>query len=55
MHKIKAGTLTAGTIKNNFKGTFQRFDASDYIFSFMCSVKKHPQNRKFLYVLAMVR
>ena len=29
MHKIKPGTLTAGTVKNNFKGTIERFVASD--------------------------
>ena len=29
MHKIKAGTLTAGTVKNNFKGPIERFVACD--------------------------
>ena len=39
MHKIKPGTLNAGTVKNNFKGTFERLVASDNAFSFMISVK----------------
>ena len=29
MHKIKAGTFTAGTVKNNFKGPIERFVACD--------------------------
>ena len=28
-HKIKASTLTTGTVKNNFKRTVDRFVASD--------------------------
>ena len=39
MHKIKTGTLTAGTVKSNFKGTKERFVARDSAFSFMNSVK----------------
>ena len=42
MHKIKPGTLTAGTVKNNFKGTIERFVASDNAFSFMSLVKGTP-------------
>ena len=33
MHKIKPGTLTTGAVKHNFKGTIERFVASDYMFS----------------------
>ena len=57
MHKIKPGTLTAGTVKNNFKGTIERFVASGNAFSFMSSVKGKPAYwEKFLYdVLAMVK
>ena len=36
-HEIKPGTLTAETVKNNFKGTIERFAASDN--AFMNSVK----------------
>ena len=32
MHKIKPGTLTVGTFKNNFKGTIERFVASENAF-----------------------
>ena len=39
MHKIKPGTVTAGTVKSNFKGTMERFVARDNAFSFMSSVK----------------
>ena len=39
MHKIKPGKITAGTIKNKFKGTTERFIGSDNEFSFMSSVK----------------
>ena len=57
MHKIKPGTLTAGTVKNNFKGTIKRFVATDNAFLFMSSVKGTPAHSKqFLYdVLAMVK
>ena len=56
-HKIKPGTLTAGTFKNNFKGTIGRFVASDNAFSFMRSVKGTTAYwKQFLYdVLAMVK
>ena len=57
MHKIKPGTLTAGTVKSNFKGTIERFVAKDNAFSFMNSVKGTPAYwKQFLYdVLAMVK
>ena len=57
MHKIKTGTLTAGPVKSNFKGTIQRFVASDNVFSFMSSFKGTPAHwKQFLYdVLVMVR
>ena len=42
MHKIKPGTLTAGTVKSNFKGTIERSVARDNAFSFMSSVKGTP-------------
>ena len=38
MHKIRQGTLTARTVKNNFKGTIERFFANDNAFSAMGSV-----------------
>ena len=50
MHKIKPGTLAAGMVKNNLKGTIERFVASDNPFSFMSSAKKTPAYWKhFLY------
>ena len=57
MHKIKAGTLTTGTIKNNFKGIIERFVASDNAFSLMSSVKRTSAYwKQFLYdVLDMVK
>ena len=57
MHKIKPGILRAGMVKNNVKGTIERFVASDNAFSFMSSVKGATAYRKqFLYdVLAMVK
>ena len=57
MHKIKAGTLTTGTIKNNFKGIIERFVASDNAFSLMSSVKGTSAYwKQFLYdVLDMVK
>ena len=42
MHKSKPGTFTAGTVKNNFKGTIEKFVASDNAFSFMSSIKRTP-------------
>ena len=57
MHKIKPGTLTAGTVKNNFKGTNERFVAINNVFSFISSVKGKPEYwKQFLYdILAMVK
>ena len=40
--KIKPGTLTAGTVKSNLKGTIERFVAKDNAFSFISSVKETP-------------
>ena len=56
MLKTKLGTLTAGTVKSNFKGTIERFVVRDNAFSFMTSVKETPAYwKQFLYdVLAMV-
>ena len=42
MYKIKPGTLTAGTVKSNFKSTIERFEARDNAFSFMSLVKRTP-------------
>ena len=42
MYKIKPGTITPGTVKNNFKGTIKRFVASNNAFSFMSSIKGTP-------------
>ena len=55
MHKIKPGTLTAGTVKSNC--TIERFVARDNAFSFMSSVKGAPAYWKQIlyYVLAMVK
>ena len=55
--KIKPGTLTAGTVRSNFKGTIESFLARVNAFSFMSSVKRMPAYwKKFLYdVLAMVK
>ena len=57
MHKIKPGTLTAGTVKSNFKGTIERFVARDKAFLFMSSVKGTLAYwKQFLYdVLVMVK
>ena len=57
MHKIKSGTLTAGTVKSNFKGTIERFVARDNSFPFMSLVKATPAHwKQGLYdVLAMVK
>ena len=57
MHKIKLGKLTAGMVKNNLKGTIERFVESDQTFSFMSSVKGTPPYwKQFLYdVLAIIK
>ena len=57
MHKIKLGKLAAGMVRNNLKGTIERFVASDKLFSFMSSVKGTPPYwKQFLYdVLAIIK
>ena len=57
MHKVKPGQLTAGTIKQNYRGTIDRYVASDNAFSFMSQVKGTPAYwKQFLFdVLAMVK
>ena len=35
LHKIKPSSLSAGIVKNNFKGRVERFVASDDVFSHM--------------------
>ena len=57
MHKIKPGMLTVGMVKNNLKGTIERFVVSDNELSFMSSVKGTPTYwKRFLYnVLAIVK
>ena len=42
MQKIKPVTFTARTVKDNSKGTIERFAASENAFSFMSSIKKTP-------------
>ena len=39
MHKIRPGTLAAGRVKSNFKGTIERFVARNNAFLYMSSVK----------------
>ena len=57
MHKIKPGTLTAGTVKSNFKGTIERLVARNNAFSFMSLVKGTPvyQKQFSFNVLVMVK
>ena len=57
MHKIKPDTLTAGTVKSNFKATIESFVARDNAFSFRSSVKGPPAYwKQFLYnLLALVK
>ena len=38
MYQTKPGKSTAGPSKNNFKGTIERFVASENVISFMSSV-----------------
>ena len=40
MHKTKPGTLTAGAVKSNSKGTIERFVARENAFPFMSSVQR---------------
>ena len=49
VHKTKPGTIPAGTIKNNLKGTLERFVGSDNAFSFMSSVKGTPAYFHMMY------
>ena len=51
MHKIKPDTITSGTVTNNFKGTIERFVASDNAFSFMSSVNETSAYWKRLYMM----
>ena len=57
MQKIKLGKLTEGMVKNNLKGTIEKFVESDKTFSFMSSVKGTPPYwKQFLYdVLAIIK
>ena len=57
MHKIKPGTLTAGTVKNSFTGTIGWFVATDDAFLFISLIKgKSAYWKQLLYdVLAMVK
>ena len=41
-HKIKPGVLTAGTIKNNFKGAGERFVVRDNAFLLLSLFKGPP-------------
>ena len=55
MLKLQAGSLI-GTVKNNLKGTTERFVASGNAFSFMSSVKETACCKKFLFdLLVMVK
>ena len=50
MYRIKLGTLTGRTVKNNFKAKIERFVASDNAFSFMSSFKgRLAYWKQFLY------
>ena len=51
MRKIKPDTLTAGTVKSNFKGTVEKFVARDNAFSFMSSVKGTPAYWNSFYMM----
>lgn len=42
MRKIKPGTLTAGTVENDFKGTIERFVESGNAFPIISSVIGAP-------------
>ena len=53
-HKIKPGTLTARTVKNNFKGTLERFVASDSAFSFISFSKEHQHTGNSFYIMHML-
>ena len=51
MHKIKPGTLTAGTVKSYNKGTIGNFVARDNAFSFMSVEKGAPTYWKQFYMM----
>ena len=57
MDKIKAGQLTAGTTKQNYRGNIDRFVASDNAFSLKSSLKgTRAYWKQFLYdALAMIK
>ena len=57
MYEIEPGTLTAGTVKINFKGRIESFIARKNAFSFMNSVKRTPTYCKQILhnVLIMVK
>ena len=57
MHKIKPSTLTAGTVKSNFKETIEMYVGRKNTFSFMISVEGPPAHwKQFLYdPLAMLK
>ena len=50
MHKIKPGQLTAGTIKQNYRGTIDKYVASDNAFSFMSQVKGTPSLLEIIFI-----
>ena len=43
MHKIKTGTLKAGSVKSSSRETFEMSVARDNVLSFMSSVKGTPE------------
>ena len=42
MHEIKSGQLTAGAVKQNYRGTIDKFVASENSFLFISQVKRTP-------------
>ena len=57
MHKIKSGTLKAGSVKSSSRETFEMSVARDNVLSFMSSVKGTPEYwKQFLYdIITMVK
>ena len=57
MRKIEPVTLTAGTVKSNFKETIERFVARNNAFLFLSSVKETPAYWKYFFcdVLTMLK
>ena len=51
MHNIKPGTLTAGIVKNNFKGTSERFIASANAFYLWVQSKEHQHTGNRFYIM----